>query len=215
MLWWASIGNWAGQLGDGRAIALGEIEHNDKFWELQLKGAGPTPYSRRGDGRAVLRSSIREFLCSEAMVGLGIPTTRVLSLVGTGDRIVRDMMYDGNAELEHGAIVCRVAESFLRFGSFLKFFFTLEKMTIIWRYLLISLLKHYYPEFYGKGKDGYISFFHEVCRRTAKTIAAWMGAGFVHGVMNTDNMSILGTTIDYGPYGWLDIYNEKLDSEYL
>ena len=116
------FGNWAGQLGDGRAIALGEIQHNDSHWELQLKGAGPTPYSRAGDGRAVLRSSIREFLCSEAMHHLGIPTTRALSLIQTGDSVVRDMMYDGNAKPEPGAIVCRVSPSFIRFGNFEIFF---------------------------------------------------------------------------------------------
>ena len=201
------FGNWAGQLGDGRAIALGEIEHQGKFWELQLKGAGETPYSRRGDGRAVLRSSIREFLCSEAMAALGIPTTRALSLVGTGDGVLRDMMYDGNAQIEQGAIVCRVAESFLRFGSF-EIFYARDDDENLQR-LLDFTLKNYYPQFHEKGKEGYVSFFHEVCRRTAKMIAGWMGVGFVHGVMNTDNMSILGLTIDYGPYGWLDIYDEN------
>lgn len=200
------FGNWAGQLGDGRAIALGEIEHQGKFWELQLKGAGPTPYSRRGDGRAVLRSSLREFLCSEAMAALGVPTTRALSLVTTGDGVVRDMMYDGNARREQGAIVCRVAESFLRFGSFEIFYARDDDANL--QKILDFTLQNYYPEFYGKGKDGYISFFHEVSRRTAKLIAKWMSVGFVHGVMNTDNMSILGLTIDYGPYGWLDIYDE-------
>lgn len=200
------FGNWAGQLGDGRAITLGEMKHEGKFWEVQLKGAGPTPYSRRGDGRAVLRSSLREYLCSEAMAGLGIPTTRALAILSTGDTVIRDMMYDGNEEAEIGAIVSRVAESFLRFGSFEILYSRSDTENL--QKLLDFTVENYYPEFHGQGKEGYVLFFHEVCRRTAKVIAQWMSVGFVHGVMNTDNMSILGLTIDYGPYGWLDIYDE-------
>lgn len=201
------FGHWAGQLGDGRAIALGEVCHEDRFWELQLKGAGVTPYSRMGDGRAVLRSSVREFLCSEAMHHLGIPTTRALSLVLTGDQVVRDMFYDGNAAEEPGAIVCRVAESFLRIGSLEIFsaYNDVENLTKV----VDFVIQHYYPHIQFTGdadrKTAVVQFFHELCDRTAKLIAQWMSVGFVHGVMNTDNMSLLGLTIDYGPYGWLDI----------
>ena len=201
------FGNWAGQLGDGRAIALGEIEHKGKHWELQLKGAGLTPYSRMGDGRAVLRSSVREYLCSEAMHCLGIPTTRALSLVLTGDGVVRDMFYDGNPETEPGAIVCRVAESFLRFGSLEIFsaYNDVESLTKV----VDFVLRHYYPHIPFTGavdrKEAVSKLFREVSDRTARLIAQWMSVGFVHGVMNTDNMSLLGLTIDYGPYGWLDI----------
>ena len=201
------FGHWAGQLGDGRAIALGEIEHAGQYWEFQLKGAGITPYSRMGDGRAVLRSSVREYLCSEAMHHLGIPTTRALSLVLTGDGVVRDMFYDGNPETEPGAIVCRVAESFLRFGSLEIFsaYNDVENLTKIVDFALNT----YYPHILFSGdsdrKEAVSKMFREVSDRTAKLIAQWMSVGFVHGVMNTDNMSLLGLTIDYGPYGWLDI----------
>lgn len=201
------FGNWAGQLGDGRAIALGEIEHDGKYWELQLKGAGLTPYSRMGDGRAVLRSSVREYLCSEAMHHLGIPTTRALSLVLTGDGVVRDMFYDGNPETEPGAIVCRVAESFLRFGSLEIFsaYNDVENLTKV----VDFVLRNYYPHIPFTGeqdrKSAVSKLFREISDRTARLIAQWMSVGFVHGVMNTDNMSLLGLTIDYGPYGWLDI----------
>lgn len=201
------FGHWAGQLGDGRAIALGEIQHEEQYWELQLKGAGVTPYSRMGDGRAVLRSSIREFLCSEAMYHLGIPTTRALSLVLTGDKVVRDMFYDGNSEEEPGAIVCRVAESFLRIGS-LEIFSAYNDVDNLTR-VVDFVLTHYYSHIPFSGdlnrKQAVAQFFVELCDRTARVIAQWMSVGFVHGVMNTDNMSLLGLTIDYGPYGWLDI----------
>ena len=199
------FGHWAGQLGDGRAIALGEISHKDNFWELQLKGAGVTPYSRMGDGRAVLRSSLREFVCSEAMHALGIPTTRALSLVSTGDTVLRDMMYDGNSRYEPGAIVCRVAESFLRFGN-LEIVAERNNKPVL-QDMLDFIIHHYYPQLVDTSKP-YVELFHEICIRTATLIAQWMGVGFVHGVMNTDNMSVLGLTIDYGPYGWLDIYDE-------
>ncbi len=201
------FGHWAGQLGDGRAVALGEIEHQNDHWELQLKGAGVTPYSRMGDGRAVLRSSVREFLCSEAMHHLGIPTTRALSLVLTGESVVRDMFYDGNAQEEKGAIVCRVAESFLRIGSLEIFSAYNDKENLT--KLMDFVLKSYYPHIPFTGdedrKEAVIQFFKELSEKTARLMAQWMGVGFVHGVMNTDNMSLLGLTIDYGPYGWLDI----------
>ncbi|RYG55020.1 hypothetical protein EON80_31230, partial [bacterium] len=194
------FGSWAGQLGDGRAIALGEIAARDgSRWEIQLKGAGPTPYSRRADGRAVLRSSLREFLCSEAMHFLGVPTTRALSLVGTGDAVVRDMFYSGDPRPEKGAIVARVSPSFIRFGNFELMATTGEHDNL--RALTDYTIRHFYPELGEPCNEVYLQWFEEVCRRTAVMIAHWMTVGFVHGVMNTDNMSILGLTIDYGPYG--------------
>jgi len=200
------FGHWAGQLGDGRAITLGEtIDAAGKRWELQLKGAGLTPYSRSADGRAVLRSSVREFLCSEAMHHLGVPTTRALSLVDTGEAVVRDMFYDGHAAPEPGAIVCRVAPSFIRFGHF-----ELPASrgdTALLRKLADFTIRRDFPELGGQGEVLYAEWFAQVCERTAAMIAHWMRVGFVHGVMNTDNMSILGLTIDYGPYGWVDNYD--------
>ncbi len=201
------FGNWAGQLGDGRAITLGEVvNERGERWEMQLKGAGPTPYSRTADGRAVLRSSVREFLCSEAMAHLGVPTTRALSLVLTGDPVMRDMFYDGNPDFEPGAVVCRVSPSFLRFGSFEIFAARQDSKNL--KVLADYAIRHHFPELLGEKEtpdaDVYVAWFSEICRRTAVMIAHWMRVGFVHGVMNTDNMSILGLTIDYGPYGWLE-----------
>jgi uncharacterized protein YdiU (UPF0061 family) len=194
------FGHWAGQLGDGRAITLGELIASDGTrQELQLKGAGRTPYSRTADGRAVLRSSLREFVCSEAMYHLGVPTTRALSLVATGESVVRDMFYDGNPAPEPGAVVCRVAPSFVRFGSFQIFAAHGETDA------LMQLADYVIREHYSGAT--YREFFQEVCRRTAVLLVDWMRLGFVHGVMNTDNMSILGLTIDYGPYGWLEGYD--------
>ncbi|MFN3785401.1 MAG: protein adenylyltransferase SelO [Thiothrix sp.] len=200
------FGGWAGQLGDGRAISLGEVLNaQGQRWELQLKGAGPTPYSRRADGRAVLRSSVREFLCSEAMHHLGIPTTRALSLIATGDGVVRDMFYDGNPQIEPGAIVCRVAPSFIRFGNF-ELPQSRGDITLLEQLVDFTLARDY-PELQGDTQTKREQWFLEVCRRTAVMIAHWMRVGFVHGVMNTDNMSIVGLTIDYGPYGWLEDYD--------
>ena len=199
------FGHWAGQLGDGRAIYLGEtINAAGERWEMQLKGAGPTPYSRRADGRAVLRSSIREFLCSEAMHHLGIPSTRALSLVATGDKVVRDMFYDGNPKAEQGAIVCRVAPSFTRFGHFE--ILAARGETDLLRKLVDFTIGRDYPHLQSK-PEKHAAWFAEVCERTAHLIVGWMQVGFVHGVMNTDNMSILGLTIDYGPYGWVDNFD--------
>ncbi len=206
------FGNWAGQLGDGRAIYLGEVTAaSGQHWELQLKGAGPTPYSRRADGRAVLRSSIREFLCSEAMHYLGVPTTRALSLVATGDDVMRDMFYNGNAKAEPGAVVCRVAPSFTRFGHFelpasrgdLGLLKQLIDFTIAHDFADLPLAENS-PE---NQTERVGAWFAEVAISTAKMVAHWMRVGFVHGVMNTDNMSILGLTIDYGPYGWIDNFD--------
>lgn len=197
------FGNWAGQLGDGRAITLGELVNSrGEHWELQLKGAGPTPYSRRADGRAVMRSSVREFLCSEAMHHLGVPTTRALSLVGTGENVLRDILYDGHAREEPGAVVCRVAPSFLRFGNFE--LFTWRDDVEVLRRLANFTVRTYFPELGEPSRDVYVAWLQEVARRTARMVAKWMAVGFVHGVMNTDNMSILGLTLDYGPYGFLD-----------
>lgn len=248
------FGNWAGQLGDGRVINLGEvINHQSERFTLQLKGAGPTPYSRNADGLAVLRSSIREFLCSEAMFHLGVPTTRALSLILTGNMVERDMFYDGHPKEEPGAVVCRIAPSFTRFGSFEIFAFrndigVLKKLldyTIRtdFPHLLKPDMQNIYgdvnssgisafsdtgssfnQERYSPYNEGsstlnksrytenlsskvYLDWFEEVCRRTADMVVHWMRVGFVHGVMNTDNMSVLGLTIDYGPYGWLENYD--------
>ena len=199
------FGHWAGQLGDGRAISLGEvINPRGERWELQLKGAGPTPYSRRADGRAVLRSSIREFLCSESMHHLGIPTTRALCVVTTGDDVLRDMFYDGNAQMEPGAVVCRVAPSFIRFGNYE--IFAARGETDVLAQLVDFTIARDFPHLAGRG-DARAAWFAEVCERTARLMVHWMRVGFVHGVMNTDNMSVLGATIDYGPYGWLDDYD--------
>ena len=197
------FGSWAGQLGDGRAITLGEVvAGGGQRWELQLKGAGRTAYSRFADGRAVLRSSLREFLCSEAMHHLGVPTTRALSLVATGEEVVRDMFYDGNAAAEPGAIVCRMAPSFVRFGNF-ELHAAYDERDALKR-LADYVLAQHYAGLGTPSPEVYAAWFAEVCRRSAVMIAHWMRVGFVHGVMNTDNMSILGLTIDYGPYGWLE-----------
>lgn len=200
------FGNWAGQLGDGRAITLGEWKVPEgKSWELQLKGPGPTPYSRRADGRAVLRSSVREYLMSEAMHYLGVPTTRALSLVSTGDKVMRDMFYDGHPAYEPGAIVTRVAPSFLRFGNFEILAARSEIQNL--RRLTDWTIANFYPHLQGNTEEKTLAFFGEVVERTAHMVAEWLRVGFVHGVMNTDNMSILGLTIDYGPYSFVDDYD--------
>lgn len=197
------FGQWAGQLGDGRAITLGEWKTDHKKWEIQLKGAGPTPYSRGADGRAVLRSSLREYFVSEAMHHLGIPTTRALSLISTGEEILRDMFYNGNPKYEPGAIVTRVAPSFLRFGNFeilaaRNDINNLEKL-VNWT------INKYFPHL--QGEDKIIRWFEEIVQKTAILMVEWQRVGFVHGVMNTDNMSILGLSIDYGPFSFLDNYD--------
>jgi uncharacterized protein YdiU (UPF0061 family) len=199
------FGHWAGQLGDGRAINLFEVNHNGEQWALQLKGSGKTPYSRGADGLAVLRSSVREYLCSEAMFHLGVPTTRALSLCLSGDEVLRDMLYNGNAAYEKGAIVCRIAPSFIRFGNFQVFswrqdFENLKKLTDY-------TIRHFYSYLGEPSQETYINFFREITEKTLDLMIHWERVGFVHGVMNTDNMSILGLTIDYGPYGWLEDYD--------
>ena len=199
------FGNWAHQLGDGRAITLGEVQLQNEVLELQLKGSGRTPYSRFADGKAVLRSSIREFLCSEAMYHLGVPTTRALSLVTTGESVTRDVMYDGNPAPEIGAVVCRVAPSFLRFGSFQ--IHTADGNYETLKTLLEHTIKHHFHGHNIADDTGIVAWLKHVAETTAEMISHWMRVGFVHGVMNTDNMSIHGLTIDYGPYGWLEDYN--------
>ncbi|MFD0992536.1 protein adenylyltransferase SelO [Tenacibaculum geojense] len=196
------FGQWAGQLGDGRAINLFETNHNNQQWVFQLKGAGETPYSRSADGLAVLRSSVREHLCSEAMHYLGVPTTRSLSLCLNGDEVLRDIMYNGNAAHEKGAIVCRVAPSFIRFGNFEILAARENHKTL--EQLANYTISNFYPEISSKGPQKYLDFLSKVKEKTIDMIVHWQRVGFVHGVMNTDNMSILGLTIDYGPYGWLE-----------
>ena len=202
------FGNWAGQLGDGRAINLGEtVNGRGEHWTWQLKGAGPTPYSRGADGLAVLRSSLREFLCSEAMHHLGVPTTRALSLVTTGGQVTRDILYDGHPAPEPGAVVCRVAPSFTRFGHFEML--AARRETALLRRFADFTIAADFPHLLAvpEGAERILAWFREVAERTATMVAHWQRVGFVHGVMNTDNMSILGLTIDYGPYGWLENYD--------
>jgi uncharacterized protein YdiU (UPF0061 family) len=197
------FGNWAGQLGDGRAISLGTMSINNKPIEIQLKGSGITPYSRRGDGRAVLRSSLREYLCSEAMYHLNIPTSRALSLVSTGEKVIRDILYDGHPEEEPGAIVTRVAESFLRFGSF-EIHASRNDVQTMKELLTYVLTQHFGKEDFTL--EGCLEWLQDIGSQTAFLVSEWMRVGFVHGVMNTDNMSIHSVTIDYGPYGWVEPY---------
>ena len=192
------FGVWAGQLGDGRALLLGEIDTPAGAMELQLKGSGLTPYSRMGDGRAVLRSSIREFLASEAMAALGIPTTRALAVVGSPQPVRRET-------IETAAVVTRVAPSFLRFGHFEHFAHTANDVAAL-RRLLMATIARYFPELQGHPQPA-AAMLEEVAKRTARLIAQWQAVGFCHGVMNTDNMSLLGLTIDYGPFGFLDAFD--------
>jgi uncharacterized protein YdiU (UPF0061 family) len=191
------FGVWAGQLGDGRAILLGELAGPAGPIELQLKGAGLTPYSRMGDGRAVLRSSIREFLCSEAMAALGIPTTRALTITGSDQRVARET-------LETASVVTRMAPSFVRFGSFEHWFYADKQVQL--RTLADYVIANFYPELAGE-PNPYKALLAEVSRRTARMIAQWQAVGFMHGVMNTDNMSILGLTLDYGPFGFMEAFD--------
>ncbi|WP_344761139.1 protein adenylyltransferase SelO [Actimicrobium antarcticum] len=195
------FGVWAGQLGDGRAILLGDVpaagQPAPARMELQLKGAGPTPYSRMGDGRAVLRSSIREFLCSEAMAGLGIPTTRALCVTGSDQLVMRETP-------ESTAVATRMAPSFIRFGSFEHWFYNKkpEQLRILGDYVIDQL----YPDL-RDAANPYAALLAEVTRRTAHMVAHWQAVGFMHGVMNTDNMSILGLTLDYGPFGFMEAFD--------
>ena len=193
------FGVWAGQLGDGRAILLGELATPDGPQEVQLKGAGRTPYSRMGDGRAVLRSSIREFLCSEAMAALGIPTTRALMVTGSDQGVMRETV-------ETSAVVTRVAPSFVRFGSFEHWFYRDKPDEL--RGLADYVIARFYPEL-AEAANPYQALLAEVTRRTARMIAQWQAVGFMHGVMNSDNMSILGLTLDYGPFGFMEAFDAQ------
>ncbi len=191
------FGHYVPQLGDGRAIILGEtVNRRGEKWELQLKGSGQTPYSRGSDGRAVLRSSIREYLCGEAMHGLGIPTTRGLCLIGSADEVHRE-------RVETGAMLTRLAPSHVRFGSFEVFYYRDQHEQV--RTLADYVITQHYPELADQ-PERYLRFLQTVIERTARLLAQWQAVGFAHGVMNTDNMSILGLTLDYGPYGFMEAY---------
>jgi len=192
------FGVYVPRLGDGRALLLGEVVAPDGTrWELQLKGSGQTPYSRMGDGRAVLRSSIREFLASEAMHALGIPTTRALAIVGADMPVIRETV-------ETAAVVTRLAPSFIRFGTFEYFYWTQQHDAL--RRLADFVIDHFYPELRAAPQP-YLALLEQVARRTARLVAQWQGVGFCHGVLNTDNMSILGLTLDYGPFGFMDAFD--------
>ncbi|MEN3070063.1 protein adenylyltransferase SelO [Uliginosibacterium sediminicola] len=191
------FGSWSGQLGDGRAHLLGGVRTADGMVELQLKGAGPTPYSRFSDGRAVLRSSIREFLCSEAMHALGIPTTRALCVIGSPEPVIRETV-------ETAAVVTRMAPSFVRFGSF-EHWSALDREAEL-RTLADYIIDEFRPQL-RETPEPYAALLADVAARTAELIAHWQAVGFMHGVMNTDNMSILGLTLDYGPFGFMEAYN--------
>ncbi len=194
------FGVFVPQLGDGRAILLGEVENpRHEHWEIQVKGAGPTRFSRMGDGRAVLRSTIREYLASEAMHGLGIPTTRALAIVGSDYPVYRE-------RTETAAVLVRMAPTHVRFGSFE--LFASRRMAAELRQLADYVIAHDFPEFLAlPDVTRYAAWYREVVTRTARLMAQWTAAGFAHGVMNTDNFSITGATMDYGPYGWLDTYD--------
>ena len=195
------FGQWAGQLGDGRALLLGEVRTEQGHFELQLKGSGRTPYSRGGDGMAVLRSSIREFLCSEAMAGLGIPTTRALALAASPQPVVRETV-------ETAAVVLRCAPSFIRFGHFEHFAAAGDKAGL--QKMADFVCEQFYPEtaaYPSADERRYVALLDAVCGRTAQLISQWQAVGFCHGVMNTDNLSIVGLTLDYGPFGFLDTFD--------
>ncbi|KAM5282434.1 protein adenylyltransferase SelO-like isoform 5-T5 [Hipposideros larvatus] len=200
------FGIWADQLGDGRAHLIGIYRNRQgEKWELQLKGSGKTPYSRNGDGRAVLRSSVREFLCSEAMHYLGIPTSRAASLVVSDDEVWRDQFYNGNIVKERGAVVLRVAKSWFRIGS-LEILAHYGELDLL-RTLLDFIIQEHFPSVNVQEPNRYVDFFSIVVSETAQLVALWMSVGFAHGVCNTDNFSLLSITIDYGPFGFMEAYN--------
>ncbi|CAG2181014.1 unnamed protein product, partial [Oppiella nova] len=215
------FGTFAGQLGDGAVIYLGEVVTScGDRWEIQLKGAGRTPYSREADGRKVLRSSVREFLCSEAMHGLGGATTRAATCVISDDKVVRDMFYKGEPTLEYCSVISRLAPTFLRFGSF-EIFKTVDPMTgrrgpsVGRNDILLSLIEYtietFFPEIHNQmnisNVEKYKMFYKQVVNKTAQMVAFWQTIGFCHGVLNTDNMSIIGLTLDYGPFGFMDRFD--------
>ncbi|MCV6589915.1 MAG: YdiU family protein [Marinobacterium sp.] len=192
------FGGYTPQLGDGRALLLGEYTNRlGDRWEIQLKGSGRTPYSRHGDGRAVLRSTIREYLASEAMAALNIPTTRALCLYGSDTQVVRD-------EIETGALLVRLSPSHIRFGHFEYFYYSRQRDVL--PVLADFLIRRFYPQVAGD-TDPYGALFEQIVLRTARLVAHWQVVGFAHGVLNTDNMSAVGVTLDYGPYGFLDRYH--------
>ncbi|XP_041817121.1 protein adenylyltransferase SelO-like [Chelmon rostratus] len=200
------FGYWAGQLGDGRAHSLGQYTNRKgEVWELQLKGSGKTPYSRSGDGRAVIRSSVREFLCSEAMHFLGVPTSRAASLILSDEPVMRDQFYDGNAKTERGAVVLRLAKSWFRIGS-VEILAQSGEIDLL-RKLLNFVIEEHFSSINSDDPDKYLVFYSTVVNETAHLIAQWMSVGFAHGVCNTDNFSLLSVTIDYGPFGFMDSYN--------
>ncbi|TDG97460.1 hypothetical protein EPR50_G00226400 [Perca flavescens] len=200
------FGYWAGQLGDGRAHSLGQYTNRKgEVWELQLKGSGKTPYSRSGDGRAVIRSSVREFLCSEAMHFLGVPTTRAASLVVSDEPVIRDQFYNGNMKTERGAVVLRLAKSWFRIGS-LEILAQSGEIELL-RKLLNFVIDEHFSSINSDDPDKYLVFYSTVVNETAHLIAQWMSVGFAHGVCNTDNFSLLSITIDYGPFGFMESYN--------
>ncbi|MEQ2309562.1 hypothetical protein AMECASPLE_000196 [Ameca splendens] len=200
------FGYWAGQLGDGRAHLLGQyLNRNGETWELQLKGSGKTPYSRFGDGRAVIRSSVREFLCSEAMHFLGVPTSRAASLIVSEEPVLRDQFYNGNVKTERGAVVLRLAKSWFRFGS-LEILAENGEIDLL-KKLLNFVIGEHYSWIHSDDPDKYLAFFSTVVTETAQLIAQWISVGFAHGVCNTDNFSLLSVTIDYGPFGFMDSYD--------
>jgi serine/tyrosine/threonine adenylyltransferase len=214
------FGSFAGQLGDGATMYLGEVLHpaTGERWELQFKGAGKTPFSRTADGRKVLRSSLREFLCSEAMAALGVPTTRAGSVVTSDSTVTRDVFYTGDAIQERCTVITRIAPSFLRFGS-LEVVKSTDPMTgragpsagdgALLDALLGYVCRHFYGHLAGAHAPGkpagaaFEAMYVEIVRRSAALVAQWQAHGFAHGVLNTDNMSLLGLTIDYGPFGWM------------
>jgi uncharacterized protein YdiU (UPF0061 family) len=192
------FGVWAGQLGDGRALLIAQLRNaRGELWDVQLKGSGRTPYSRFGDGRAVMRSTIREYLCSEAMAALNIPTSRALAIVATGEGVRRERM-------EPGAVLTRLARSHIRFGHFEHFHHSDRQHHV--KLLADHVIGEYFPEL----ESDYAGWYGEVVRRTAELMAEWQAVGFAHGVMNTDNMSILGLTLDYGPFGFMEAYEPGL-----
>uniref|UniRef100_A0A671WND2 Selenoprotein O n=1 Tax=Sparus aurata TaxID=8175 RepID=A0A671WND2_SPAAU len=200
------FGYWAGQLGDGRAHSLGQYTNRKgEVWEMQLKGSGKTPYSRSGDGRAVIRSSVREFLCSEAMHVLGVPTSRAASLIVSDEPVIRDQFYNGNVKTERGAVVLRLARSWFRIGS-LEILSESGEIDLL-RKLLNFVIDEHFSSIESDDPDKYLVFYSTVVNETAHMIAQWMSVGFAHGVCNTDNFSLLSITIDYGPFGFMEAYN--------
>lgn len=200
------FGYWAGQLGDGRAHSLGQYTNRKgETWELQLKGSGKTPYSRAGDGRAVIRSSVREFLCSEAMHFLGVPTSRAASLIVSDEPVWRDQFYNGNVKTERGAVVLRLAKSWFRIGS-LEILSQSGEIDLL-RKLLNFVIDEHFASIGPDDPNKYLVFYSTVVNETAHLIARWMSVGFAHGVCNTDNFSLLSITIDYGPFGFMEAYD--------